>query len=164
MDCFEVRDPFLTLTYLLLSNLSLMNSKFLLSVLAAAVIGFLGGWLVWGMALMGYYEAHTTAGALALQKEEMEWWAIILAQIVYGILLTWVLWKTNSRTATKGARTAAILVGLFTLGMNLFFHATMDMMTDLSILIVDVIVNAAFAAIVGAVVGWILGRGSTEMA
>jgi len=137
-----------------------MSTRFLLAVLAASIVGFIGGYLIFGMALAGYYEENTTEAALALHKseEDMVWWAMILAQIAWGFLITWVVDKTGSTSAAKGAITAAILMGLVALGMDLFFYAMMDMFTGLGSMVVDVIVNAAFGGVVGAVAGWILGR------
>ncbi|MDX1407818.1 MAG: hypothetical protein R3330_06785, partial [Saprospiraceae bacterium] len=62
------------------------------------------------------------------------------------------------------AMTAAILSGLISLGMDLFFNASMDWYTGWTVIIVDVLVNIVFAAIVGAVVGWLLGRGGAAAA
>jgi hypothetical protein len=141
-----------------------MNGKFLLGTLAAAVIGFFGGWLVWGILLMDYFEAHTSDGALALEKEEPVMWAMIVANIAYGFVVTWVLSKTHSTSAAKGAVTAVIVFGIITLGMNLFYYAVMEIYTGLEAVVVDTITGAIFAAIIGAVVGWIPGRGSESPA
>ena len=35
-----------------------MNPKLLVAALAAGIAGFLPGWLIYGMALMNYYEAN----------------------------------------------------------------------------------------------------------
>jgi hypothetical protein len=130
----------------------------LLAVIAASFVGFFGGWLIFGMALSGYYEANSTEASLASHKPEdaMVWWAMILDQLTFGLLVTWVVANTGSTSAAKGAVTAAILMSLVTLGMDLFFYAMMDMFDGLGIILVDVIVNAAFGGLVGAVVGWIL--------
>jgi len=137
-----------------------MNTKFLIAVLATSIVGFFGGWLIFGIALSGYYEANSTEAALALHKseEDMVWWALILAQVAWGFLVTWVVDKTDSRSLVKGAVTGAILMGLVALGMDLFFFAMMDMFNGLGFIAVDVVVNAAFGGVVGAVAGWVLGR------
>jgi len=138
-----------------------MNTKFLLAVIATSFVGFFGGWLIFGMALAGYYEENSTEAAMALHKSEadMVWWAMILAQVAWSFLITWVVAKTGSTSAMKGAVTAAILMGLVALGMDLFFYAMMDMFAGPGVIVVDTIVNAAFGGAVGAVAGWILGRG-----
>ena len=138
-----------------------MNSKFLLAVAATTVVGFFGGWLVFGMAMDGYYQANSTEAAIALHKadEDMIWWAVILGQVAWAFLITWIVDKTGSTSAAKGAVTGAIVMGLIALNMDLFFYAMMDMFQGPGIIIVDVLVNAVFGAFVAAVAGWILGRG-----
>lgn len=137
-----------------------MNTKVLLAVFVALILSFFGGWVIWGIALMDFYQANTSEGFLALQKEEIDWVLMILAQIGWAVLLTWVLVKTGSTTAKKGAATAAILAGLITLSFDLFFHATAEMLTGLTVIVVDVLVNIAWGAVIGAAVGMILGRKS----
>lgn len=138
-----------------------MNSRFWLAVLVAAIIPFFGGWLIWGILLGSYFEANTTEGALALQRaeEDMILWAIIVAHLVWGFLITWIIKETGSTTVQKGAVTALIVIVLFVLGMDLFLYSMMDMFTGLGVIVVDVIANGVLAVITGAAVGWILGRG-----
>ncbi|MDX1477898.1 MAG: hypothetical protein R3301_09350 [Saprospiraceae bacterium] len=141
-----------------------MNRHVLFAFIAALLLNFFGGWVVWGIALMDLYQSNSTEAVLALQKEEMEWVSMIFAQIGWAALLVWVLVKTGSNTARKGAMTAAILGGLISFSMDLFFHASMDWYANVYIIVIDIVVNIVFAALVGALVGWILGKGSTAAA
>ena len=86
-------------------------------------------------------------------------WAMIVAQLAWGFFIAWIVDKTGSTSAAKGAVTGAIVMALVALGMDLFFFAMMDMYKGLSIVAVDVIVNAVYGGILGAVAGWVLGRG-----
>ena len=138
-----------------------MNTNFLLSVLAVSVLGFLGGWALWGYLLEGYYSSNVTEAAKALERSEddMIFWAMIVGQLSWGFLLTWVIDKTSSRSAAKGAVTGAIIAVFISASFNFFMYSMMDMHTGVSILIVDILINGAFTAVLGAVAGAILGRG-----
>ena len=138
-----------------------MNSKFLLAVLAATIIAFFGGSLIWGVLLENYYAANSTDAAKALlrSEEDMVMWAMIVGNLLWATVIVWVLDKTGSRSAATGAVTAAILIGFFSLSMNMFFYSMMDMHTGLGVLFVDAIVSTLFGGVIGGVAGWILGRG-----
>ncbi len=139
-----------------------MNTKFLLAVLAATVLGFFGGWALWGLALEGYYSANMTDAAKALERseEDMVMWSMVLGQISWGVLLTWVIDKTGSTGAMKAAVTGAILSMLVAASFNFFMYAMMDMHTGIGIVVVDILINGVFGAVIGAVVGAILARGN----
>ena len=140
-----------------------MNSKFLLAALAAIVLGFLGGWLVWGIALVDFYESHSSDGALALQKEEPVIWAAAVGSIAMGLLVTYIINGFGARSAGKGFVIGVVFGFLIALAYNMFFYSWVDMM-DMTIAWVDSFINAAFSGVVGAVVGWILGSGSKAQA
>lgn len=143
-----------------------MNGKFWLAVLIATVLGFFGGWLVWGIALAGYYESNATEAAKALHRAEEDFvmWAMIVGQVAWSVLLVWIIDKTGSRTPAQGATAGFILGALVAIGMDFFFYSMMDMYTGLGVIAVDVVVNGVFTAIIGAAVGWFLGRGRAEVA
>ena len=138
-----------------------MDTKFVVAVLTAPVLGFLGGWALWGFALDGYYSSNMTDAAKALEREEsdMVMWSLVLGQFAWGILITWVIDRTGSFGWAKGAITGAILMMLVAAGFNFFMYAMMDMHTSVGIVVADVFINGAFSAVIGGVVGWILGRG-----
>ena len=75
-----------------------MDTKFVVAVLTATVLGFLGGWALWGFALDGYYSSNMTDAAKALEREEsdMVMWSLVLGQFAWGILITWVIDRTGS--------------------------------------------------------------------
>ena len=140
-----------------------MNTRFLIAVLAALLISFFGGWLLFGIALSGYYESNATEAAKAVQKseEDMVMWAMILGQLAWSIMVVWVVDKTGSKSAAKGAITGFTLYGLIMIGLNFWFYAMMDMFSGMGIMFVDAFVNACFGGVIGATAGWILGRGGS---
>ena len=93
-------------------------------------------------------------------KEDMVWWAIIAGNIAFGLLVAYVLLKGNIKTVGGGA-SAGFILGLLTCaGFDLVMYAQMTTFGRAAMAI-DVVAAAIVTAIVGAVVGWFLGRGET---
>ena len=82
---------------------------------------------------------------------------IVVAEIVFGYLLTWVLGLTAAKNVAGGAKTGAILGLLFTLGNGLILLGEHGAAPILEYLIDAVVWGVRWAA-AGAVVGWWLGR------
>lgn len=137
-----------------------MNTKFWLSVLTLAIVSFFGGWLFFGMLLGAYYESSTTEAALSIRRAEQDmiWWAMILAQIVWAFTITWVVRETNNMSVKKGAMAGGIISALFATSFDLFMHTMMDIYASSTFIMVDVLSNAIFGALLGAIAGWILSR------
>jgi hypothetical protein len=142
-----------------------MKTRIISAVVVGAVLSFFGGWLLWGMALSGFYSEQMLPGVEALNRaeEDMVMWALIIAQFAWSGLITWVIVRTNSLTFIKGLMTGGTVMFLLSLGVDLYFHSMMEMYKNLYIIIIDVISNTVFWAIIGGVIGWILGRGNQSV-
>lgn len=144
-----------------------MNTKVLLSALVTGVAGFLMGWIIFGMlGLMDYYTAHSTEGWNALQKpeEQMNFIGMIVANLAWGSLMAWVLWKMGVSTWMGGVLPGVVIATLVTLCYDMFFYSTMNAYADTTIIVVDVLVNVVMGAVVGAVAGAMLGVGAKKPA
>ena len=141
-----------------------MNSqKFVIGTLAGGITFFFLGYLIYGMALSSFYTQHTTAPAGAMKAmSEIVWWALILGNLAFGALLTYIFLKMgNVHSFGSGARTGAG-IGLFMgLSMDLIRYATENSF-DHTALIVDVLVAVVMNAIAGGVVAAVLGRGAKK--
>lgn len=138
-----------------------MDSKVLLAALGGAVVAFLSGWVIWGMALEGFFNDNTAAAASGIMRgENMFLWAIAVGCIAWSLLLALLYsrWAGIS-TFKSGAIAGAWIMFLVTLGSNMFTYAGMDIF-NMNALIVDVIANAIQGALVGGVIGWALGYGN----
>ncbi len=136
-----------------------MNSKTLLAALAAGVTAFLMGWLIYGMALMGYMNEHTTKAALAIMKAEPDFLYLILGNLVAGLWMAWALGRMGVSTAMGGLMAGAVLAGLIALNYDLMFYALMNMYKGRMALAADVVASAVIGGVVGAVAGLVLGMG-----
>jgi len=135
--------------------------KFLIGGIIGGVVNFLLGWLVWGILLMDIMRKHSThMPGVFRNKEDMVWWAIIAGNIAFGLLVAYVLLKGNIKTAGAGASAGFILGLLSCAGFDLVMYAQMTTFGRAA-LAIDVVAAAIVTAIVGAVVGWFLGRGET---
>lgn len=140
-----------------------MDTKVLLAALAGAVTSFLSGWLIWGIALAGFMESNMTEAAASVSRgENMLLWAIFVGCIAWSLLLAMLYSRWAGITTFKsGAMGGIWIFFLIALGMDFFVYANMDVW-NMNALIVDVVANAAQGALVGGVVGWVLGYGASK--
>lgn len=137
------------------------TNKFLIGGIIGGIAYFLIGWVVWGLLLMDFMNEHTTAAGKAVMRgeENMIWWAVIVANLIWGFLLSYVLVKSNVSSAGGGASTGAVLGLLTSAGINCFNYAFMDISVGYSAIAVDIAASTIVSAVVGAIVGWFLGMG-----
>ncbi|MEE8131350.1 MAG: hypothetical protein V3T48_13735 [Vicinamibacterales bacterium] len=135
-----------------------MNSRFIAATVAGAVVLFVVGFLVFGLALAGFYETNV-GSATGVVKDPPEWLWLILSTLVTAALLTLVLGWKGARDAASGAKTAAIFGLLFAMAVD-FGMYSMSNVPNLTATLVDPIFVAVYMGIGGAVVGMMLGRGA----
>ena len=134
-----------------------MNAqKFAVATLAGAVVSFIGGYLIYGLALANFMSAHMMAG---MMKDPPDFLHLALGQIASGALLTLAI----GGWAKTGGAAAGLKIGwqlglLMILGFDLTMFATSHAMTDFSAVAVDVVAGTILMAAVGAAVGAAIGR------
>jgi hypothetical protein len=138
-----------------------MNTKVLLAALAAGVFYFFGGWVIYGMLLMDFMTANTTFyEGLMKSEEEMNFAALIVGNLVWGILIALIVFRTGGKSFKDGAITG-LWVGFL---MNLAFYAMYSALMNLysnTYMAVDMVVGTLFVAIGGGIAGLIIGRTTT---
>ena len=133
-----------------------MNTKTLLGALLAGVLAFFLGWLIFGMLLMDYYISNMTQYS-GLIKNPPVMLPIAVANLVWGLLLSFIFNLGGINTPGKGFTTGLIIGLLMTLGFDLFMYAQFNLY-NVQVLAVDVVTNAIFAGVIGVVLGWWFGR------
>jgi hypothetical protein len=133
-----------------------MNNRFFLAVLAASVIAFFGGWIIFGVVFSDYYMSNTKEVAKILVKPEPEIWAIAIGNIAWSILITYVLQKTGNTSFAKGFITSLWFSFLVMLIFDLSVYAFWDIY-GIKFVITDILISSVFWGIVGSVSGAILG-------
>ncbi|MBP7407869.1 MAG: hypothetical protein KA941_03840 [Flavobacteriales bacterium] len=144
-----------------------MNTRMLLAGLAAGVFSFLLGWVLWDMmGLMDYFGKNTTAAYNALWKapENMNMIGMVISNLAMGGLVAWMLSRMGATTWMAGFMAAAILGGLITLSLDMFFYSMMNMYTNKTIVIIDVVVSTVTTGLAGAVAGAVLGMAAKKAA
>ena len=137
--------------------------RFLTATVVGGIVLFVVGYLIWGLALMGFFEAQSIAPEGALKTmDEFSLAHIFVANLVYAALLTLTVGVWGGKRGFRGGFQGGLLVGLLvTVSMAFMFLATMHFMTVTGHL-VDVIASGVWAGIGGGVIGLILARGETS--
>lgn len=139
-----------------------MSTKALLAALAGSVASFLLGWLVFGILLKNTYDGLMTESGKAIMRPEAEMmnfmWAMILSNLVYGLLLALIFNRwANISTFRSGAIAGGVITFLVVLSFDLSMYSMMNAWTGGMGFIIDPLVNGLVGAVAGGVVGWVLG-------
>jgi uncharacterized membrane protein len=137
-----------------------MNTKVLLAGLAGGIVAFLLGWVIFGMLLMGYYEANMIHyDGLMKGEGEMHLGLMFLSNLMLSLMLAYVFSRMGVNDLKGGLIAGAIIGFLVYLSVDLGFMAMMNMFANNTMVVVDVLANTVWVALIGAVVGLMLGRG-----
>lgn len=137
-----------------------MNLKTFLIGIAGGIVVFLAGFLIYGILMMDYFSANISSYP-GLIKEPMEIWAIGIGNIIWGILLAYLMNTAKIKSSIQGSIQGALLFFLFSLGSNLVFFGQYNLM-PLSLSFVDALCMALMGGLSGALIGWLLGRKSNN--
>jgi len=132
------------------------TNKILVAGLIGGVFSFFFGWLVFGILLK---DMMPSGMASVLRPEaDMIMWAMIVSNLVWGLLMAFIFVQwANISTWMSGAKAGAILGLLIATAYDMNFYAMSTLFT-LQDVVMDIVMNTLFVAVMGAVVGWWLGR------
>lgn len=137
-----------------------MNTRTLVAALVAAVVGFLLGWVLFGMALAGFYEANMNHYDGFMKPEgEMNLALMFLSNLCVGLVLAYCCNRMGAKNLVSGALASAIIGFLFYLSVDLGFMSMTNMFANSTMVVVDVLANTVWATCMGAAVGAVLGMG-----
>lgn len=137
-----------------------MNMKIIRGTLFGGIAYFLMGWLVWGILLMDFYTANFNQCS-SRPEMEMIWWAMIVSNLTFALLLTLILKWSGARGIVDGLKTGAIFGFLYSLSLDLGFYSMTTMFNNFTAIIVDVIVNTLVMAVIGLVIVLLWGKEKT---
>ena len=128
---------------------------------AGGVTLFVAGFLLWGLALSGFFEAHV-GSATGVIKEPMDFPHLILGQFFWGVLLAVVIARYAGVSGFgEGMKIGALLGFLMSLSVGLT-QFSMTYLFDLTTALVDPFVSAVWSGLGGGVIGLILAGGKNE--
>ena len=135
------------------------HMKILRGTVFGGITFFFLGWVVYGILLADFMAAHSDA-SLNRPDDQMVWWAMILSNLVLGLLVTLVLKWSGAVKFADGLKTGAIFGLLMGLTMDLMMYS-MTTQYDLTVVFVDVIMYAVLLAIMGLVIVLTWGKDKT---
>jgi uncharacterized membrane protein len=136
------------------------TNKFLLGTLVGGVTFLILGFLIYMLALASFFEAHSV-GPAGTAKEAPNMLFLVIGNFAYGGLLSYIFNKwAGIKTAATGAEAGAV-IGLFVAMTWYFIQYAITNIMDLTGTIVDLIAYVIISSLVGAVIGWVLGRGAS---
>lgn len=135
----------------------------MLGGIIGGVAHFFLGWLVWGILLMKFMMNHINPSASVVFRTEadMVWWSLIVGNIAMGFLICYILMKAGVRSVAGGASTGAVVGFLASLGMNCIMYAQMKVYGNTA-MAADIAAATVVTAIIGAILGWFLGRNNAS--
>lgn len=122
----------------------------LLATLAATIVMFFLGYLIWGIATVDFFEAHTITNTM---KDPVDMVFILLGNLFASFALSSLYgkWARGHHSAKEGAEFGA-WVGVFVgLGMGLLWYGTSNMM-DITGHLVEAIIDILFYIVIGIVI------------
>jgi len=128
-----------------------MNMKILRGTVFGGITFFLLGFLVWGVLLAGVM-ANLVDTSLNRPDNVMIWWAIILSNLVYALLLTLILNWSGAKGIADGLKTGALIGVLYALAVDLGMYSMTTMIKNLSGIVVDVLAYAVVTALIGLII------------
>jgi hypothetical protein len=132
-----------------------MNSqRFILAGLAGTVVYFLLGYLVYGLLLKDFMSGSISAGSMRADAD-MIWWAMIVSNLAFAFLLTFLVYRAGITNATAGSTFGLVFGLLLGIAMDLMNYASMTIMTKPIFMLVDVAATAVMCAITTSVVAWV---------
>jgi len=139
------------------------QGRFWAAALAGGVTLFIAGFLLWGLALAGFYEAHM-GSATGVNKDSADMVYLALGQIIWAVLLTVVMGKWAGVSGFgKGMMIGAVMGFLMSLSLGLT-QFSMTNLFDLTATLTDPFLTAIWSGLGGGVIGLVLGSGNKEAA
>ena len=128
-----------------------MIMKILRGTIFGGIAFFFLGWLIWGMLLANIMD-NLMDTSINRPDNEMIWWAIILSNLVYALLLTLILKWSGAKGITDGLKTGALIGVIYALSVDLGMYSMTTMIKSVSGIVVDAVVYVVVTAIIGLVI------------
>lgn len=136
-----------------------MNVRILVAAVVGAIIMFFLGWLIFGIALNSWMHANMVHYP-GLMKEPMpDMVPLALANLAFAWLYAYIFDQWAGVTTFFGGMIAGITIAIpLALAIDLQYLAFMNIYKTIAVIFVDVAAVAVMNAIVGGVIGLILGK------
>lgn len=139
------------------------TKKFLMGTVVGGVTYFILGFLIYGIALAGTMEAYSNMACMR-PMEGMIWWSLIVGNLGYAALMTYVFLKAGVNSFSSGAQTGLMVALLMCVAVDFTMYATSSIMNSTTGIVIDVIAGSVMGALAGGVIGMVLGMGNKPAA
>lgn len=137
--------------------------RFWAAAVAGGVTLFFAGFVLWGLLLAGFFDAHMGT-AVGVNKAQAQFFHLALGQFFWGVLLAVIIARYAGVSGfVPGLRIGALVGFLMSLSVGLT-QFSMTNLVDLTAVLTDPFVSAVWSGLGGGVVGLVLGGGSPESA
>lgn len=140
-----------------------MSTKTILATAAGAVFNFLGGWVVFGMVLSGFYQANTKTYE-GLSKGDMpDLPFIFISGIFSAYLVNYLLRRAGKEqfNFAGGFKHGLVVYFCMAAWVNFSMYAFYNL-TNMTVVISDILVQGIFGGVNGGIMALILGSGKKE--
>jgi hypothetical protein len=135
-----------------------MNIKRLtIGTIVGAIALYALGYLIWEMLFTDFFDANQ-GSAMGVDREMPVMWALILANVLYGLLITWVLEGRGGSAALMDGIKVGVVVGVLAWGMADFILFAFTNLNTLTAAIADTLLEGVHAGISGGIIALVLGK------
>lgn len=136
--------------------------KMLTGGIVGGVAFFLLGYLIYGMLLMNFMSEHMgAAGNIMRAEEDMQFLYLAIGNLAQGFLLAYILVNANVNSMARGLVMGAIVGFLVSVSFDCIMYGTTTTISKTA-MAADVVAATAMTAIVGSIIGFVLGMGKKE--
>ncbi len=135
-----------------------MMTRVLVASLAGAVVMFGLGFLIYGLLLMEFMKANMVPEAAKLMKDSPNLVLLFVSNFAFAWLYAFIFERWASiKTFASGLMAGALIALPIAIGIDLNLFSTINIMQSVKPLIVDILAVTVMSAIVGGVIGQVLG-------
>jgi hypothetical protein len=135
-----------------------MNARLIYATLAGTVACFLLGWLIYGIALEGYFNTHMVHYE-GLTKTMPLMIPLILSNLSFALMMALIFQRWAGFTTFLKGLTGGIILGFFvSFSYDMSFLSMFNLYQG-PVFIVDILAAVVMYGLAGGVIGWVLGTG-----
>lgn len=132
--------------------------KLFVGGITGGILFFLLGWLVYGNLLADYMQSHPgIVTGINRPDMEMDFLFLGVGNLLSGLLMAYIFIRANVITLSDGIITGAVVGFLLGASYDCMMYAT-TLIASKHMIMADVIAITINSAIVGAVVGFVMGK------
>ncbi len=130
--------------------------KFLAGTVVGGIVLYVTGYLIFTMALAGFY-AENAGAATGVGRPAELMWAVVLGSLAYAALICYAMGARFATGMTGGAKVGAVVGFLMWFAVNFILYGVSDV-ANLTRTIVDPLVEIVHGGIGGAAIGFVMER------